>query len=270
MCTTSTNELALYAILPTRDPWIRLLQLQPASDKSDTITCILQEHPLLASLRYKALSYAWNQDSLSTQHEVDDVARGQNQISLRATHKEETTERVVTITQSLSLALRRLRRKDQPITLWIDSLCIDQQNADERTSQVGLMAMIYRFAEEVIIWLGEEDTEDDLGEMLQGTHPSTIAGTDWREYDISQSLVDRYIRNYETLRERNSSFMRHKRDVYGAFCLIWLLSQGYSLPEIPFYHTNTFTNKFQMGWMIRVSEGLRAVMERNWVSKMLL
>lgn len=268
MCTTSRNEHALYAILSTRDPWIRLLQLQPASDKWDKITCILEEHPLLSSLRYKALSYAWNQDILSKKSGIDDMPSGQNQITLHATHKEESTEHKVTITQSLSLALRRLRTTNQPLTLWVDSLCINQQDDDERTSQVGLMAMIYRFAEEVIIWLGEKDAEDDLGESLRETHSSTIAESDWSEHNTAQSLVDRYIGDYETLSETSSGFMTHKRDVYGAFCLIWSLSQGISLTNIPFYHTNTFTNRFHMGWMIRVSEGLRAILERNWVSEL--
>lgn len=39
--------------------------------------------------------------------------------------------------------------------LWVDALCIDQDNIDERTSQVLLMGNIYAAAQQVDVWLGE-------------------------------------------------------------------------------------------------------------------
>jgi Heterokaryon incompatibility protein (HET) len=39
--------------------------------------------------------------------------------------------------------------------LWIDALCIDQTNVDERAAQVLLMGDIYSSATRVIIWLGK-------------------------------------------------------------------------------------------------------------------
>ncbi|KAI6090006.1 HET-domain-containing protein [Hypoxylon rubiginosum] len=41
--------------------------------------------------------------------------------------------------------------------LWIDAICIDQDNNDERCQQVSIMADIYRSAKCVIIWLGPAD-----------------------------------------------------------------------------------------------------------------
>ncbi|KAF2181338.1 HET-domain-containing protein, partial [Zopfia rhizophila CBS 207.26] len=41
---------------------------------------------------------------------------------------------------------------------WIDTLCINQNDPEERTSQVELMGAIYSAAKRVVIWLGEEDT----------------------------------------------------------------------------------------------------------------
>ncbi|KAK0642225.1 heterokaryon incompatibility protein-domain-containing protein [Cercophora newfieldiana] len=46
--------------------------------------------------------------------------------------------------------------------IWIDALCIDQQNSDEVASQILLMGDIYGFAEQVCVWLGAAD--DDNGE----------------------------------------------------------------------------------------------------------
>jgi Heterokaryon incompatibility protein (HET) len=39
---------------------------------------------------------------------------------------------------------------------WIDAICIDQSNVDERSKQVEFMAEIYKKARNVLIWLGEE------------------------------------------------------------------------------------------------------------------
>jgi hypothetical protein len=40
-------------------------------------------------------------------------------------------------------------------TIWIDAICINQQDISERTQQVQFMRCIYENAEQVLIWLGE-------------------------------------------------------------------------------------------------------------------
>ncbi|KAK6206173.1 hypothetical protein QIS74_13592 [Colletotrichum tabaci] len=44
---------------------------------------------------------------------------------------------------------------------WIDSICIDQQNLEERNQQVRLMQQIYRRAQRAIVWLGEKSHDSD-------------------------------------------------------------------------------------------------------------
>jgi hypothetical protein len=46
--------------------------------------------------------------------------------------------------------------------MWIDAVCIDQDNLRERAAQVQFMAMIYAHASCVIVWLGEE-ADDSTG-----------------------------------------------------------------------------------------------------------
>ncbi|KAI1453301.1 HET-domain-containing protein [Annulohypoxylon moriforme] len=68
------------------------------------------------------------------------------------------------VTTNLLVALRHLRSvlgTDNPITLWVDAVCINQADLDERREQVSMMRDIYASAEQVIIWLGEEDYESD-------------------------------------------------------------------------------------------------------------
>lgn len=57
------------------------------------------------------------------------------------------------VTPNLSEALYHLRR-DEPLVLWIDALCIDQQTMTERNSQVGIMGEIFSHASLVHMWLG--------------------------------------------------------------------------------------------------------------------
>ncbi|KAF8862586.1 hypothetical protein BDZ45DRAFT_191581 [Acephala macrosclerotiorum] len=45
--------------------------------------------------------------------------------------------------------------------LWIDSLCINQDDHDEKSDQVGVMGRIYRQAEQVRVWLGDKSDDSD-------------------------------------------------------------------------------------------------------------
>lgn len=59
---------------------------------------------------------------------------------------------------------------DHTPLIFIDQLCIDQENNDERSHQVHNMAKIYRTAEEVILWLGEGSKLGEEGfQVLNGT-----------------------------------------------------------------------------------------------------
>ncbi|KAH6642531.1 heterokaryon incompatibility protein-domain-containing protein, partial [Boeremia exigua] len=41
--------------------------------------------------------------------------------------------------------------------IWIDQICIDQSNPEEKNHQVRMMAQIYRDCDSMIIWLGSKD-----------------------------------------------------------------------------------------------------------------
>ncbi|KAF2208887.1 hypothetical protein CERZMDRAFT_8174, partial [Cercospora zeae-maydis SCOH1-5] len=58
------------------------------------------------------------------------------------------------IKKTLRDALRRLRKRSDPRALWIDAICINQIDAQEKSSQLALLGRIYSNAAEVLIWLG--------------------------------------------------------------------------------------------------------------------
>ncbi|KAK7995509.1 HET-domain-containing protein [Apiospora arundinis] len=67
------------------------------------------------------------------------------------------------VTANCELALRRIRRRSIARPVWIDAICIDQNNTVERGHQVELMPKIYSGAQLVLIYVGEAaDGSDEL------------------------------------------------------------------------------------------------------------
>lgn len=120
---------------------IRLLELPPG-DYGDELVLGLRIENLNCELpAYHALSYAWG-TAASPQKALLD---GKD----------------ITIGLNLDCALRHIRCTIvRPILLWVDALCINQHDLDERSFQVLLMKDIYSLAERVLIYLGSEDPGD--------------------------------------------------------------------------------------------------------------
>jgi hypothetical protein len=66
------------------------------------------------------------------------------------------------VANNLAAALKSLRYRDKDRLLWIDALCINQQDPEERSSQLGKMHLYYRYATNVCIWLGKESDNSDV------------------------------------------------------------------------------------------------------------
>lgn len=112
---------------------IRLLILRPGSF-DDSIHCQLEKVSLSAGHAYEALSYVWGNASDTSPMSLEGVPYH--------------------ITKNLECALRYLRHKGSPRVLWVDAVCIDQRNTQERNAQVIRMKYVYEQATQVVIWLG--------------------------------------------------------------------------------------------------------------------
>ncbi|KAH7072583.1 heterokaryon incompatibility protein-domain-containing protein [Paraphoma chrysanthemicola] len=129
----------VYSRLPTRRH-VRLLSLLPLSSGPE-ITVQTFDSDIDSLPAYEALSYVWG-----------DVA---NTRSLKC------NESLVTVTECLHSALHHLRQPENARVMWIDAICINQDDLEERSFQVTLMRDIYLRASAVIVWLGphQEETE---------------------------------------------------------------------------------------------------------------
>ncbi|TGJ82172.1 hypothetical protein E0Z10_g6592 [Xylaria hypoxylon] len=68
----------------------------------------------------------------------------------------------ISVAVSLFGALDAVRKRGEYVLVWVDALCIDQQNRDERSQQVQLMTEIYAKATEVAVWLGPSENGSEL------------------------------------------------------------------------------------------------------------
>jgi hypothetical protein len=142
----------------------RLLCLLPAeneSTKTTRIRCRLAEYSLQDSGKsiplYDALSYTW-----------DDPAKPRSIF---------INEQKLAVTENLYAALLQIRDRGLNQIIWIDALCINQADTEERGQQVQLMAQIYSKATRVLVWLGE--TTDNSHRALESIR---IAAKDGSRY----------------------------------------------------------------------------------------
>lgn len=110
----------------------------------DSIECELFETYLsqVEGVPYEALSYTWG----DSPEKYEIFINGRKAL----------------VKENLHAALLALRQPDEDRLLWIDAICIDQDNHREKGHQVGQMRQIYENAEQVVIWLGPSNHEIDL------------------------------------------------------------------------------------------------------------
>jgi Heterokaryon incompatibility protein (HET) len=124
---------------------IRLLTILPRDD-DDEIKCELSPCRLDESLVYNALSYVWGNTKVCKRILLDGCS--------------------FPVTTNLYAGLYRLRDRVQPRVFWIDAICIDQENDEERSEQVRQMRRVYECAETVVIWLGNvKELSEELGRI---------------------------------------------------------------------------------------------------------
>ncbi|KAJ2980307.1 hypothetical protein NQ176_g2713 [Zarea fungicola] len=150
-----------YALLPSDTARIRLLNLLPAKDKTDEVIISLKIIDFKDSdevPRYEALSYVWGSEKNPVPIKLKSVP-----VSSSSGNSGEPVLQDLLVTQNLHVALQHLRSQTVVRSLWVDAICIDQTNLQERSHQWTFMSRIYQLAARVIVWLGPEDGKSDIG-----------------------------------------------------------------------------------------------------------
>ncbi|KAI1372465.1 heterokaryon incompatibility protein-domain-containing protein [Hypoxylon crocopeplum] len=121
----SPTEIRILALLPPR----------PLCTEQAIIEVESYIVPISNPIDFEALSYVWG-----------DV-HGPASIMMDGKR--------INITKNLEAALQRIRLPDKKRKLWVDQLCINQDDDREKSIQIPLMRQIYTKANQCLIWLGE-------------------------------------------------------------------------------------------------------------------
>ncbi|KAF2686437.1 HET-domain-containing protein [Lentithecium fluviatile CBS 122367] len=127
----------IYESLDDEATSIRLIEVLPPSPDDRIRICMRQVH---TPAEYCCLSYMWGDAS----RDEEILVNGQP----------------VKVRRNLYAFLRRAQRQYPEMPLWIDALCINQDDNTERSHQVQRMGDIYSGAEAVLIWLEVEEELD--------------------------------------------------------------------------------------------------------------
>lgn len=149
MATSPDNSLRIPSLTGSRD--IRLVQFAHCDDTLDwidlgSISMTIITTSLESCPPYRALSYAWGSAEV-----LQTITLEGQQLAIR---------------KNLFDFLQMFYYSADAVGyLWIDQLCIDQDNDIERSCQVQMMGEIFSKAQEVIAWIGT--TADSSDEMMK-------------------------------------------------------------------------------------------------------
>jgi heterokaryon incompatibility protein (HET) len=128
-----------YNPLPLHE--IRLLKLLPGQ-RNDALRGEIRHVRINKSLKYHAISYVWG-------------------FATKGFHLR-TRKGKLDITYSLDGALRRIRDNKDVVFVWVDAICINQSDHYEKALQVRKLGSIFRSAESVYAYIGEENDNSRL------------------------------------------------------------------------------------------------------------
>lgn len=146
----------LYAALNSEKKEIRLLQITvsssvlPVFDSPVAFNLFLQALDDVELPPYTVISYLWHVEGLNSMRQltVDNI--------------------IMHIYPNLRAALGQIINDFRSCFLWVDQICINQQDPFEREHQVSLMHYIFRKADRNVCWLGTAESDTAAAFQLLG------------------------------------------------------------------------------------------------------
>lgn len=224
---------------PTIPGYFRLVRLESGWSCNDTSLprCTLINAVWSSKdTKYEALSYVWG----------DTTTR--RTISLNGN--------AFVVTTNLYSALMHLRYDHSPRMLWVDAICIDQNNVEEKNHQVGSMGQIYANCSQVIVWLGEKDGESDAtlefinlmsGEISRSWHFMPGIWAIW-DHPLNTSLLANLF-NSSTASQWMAVCRLLQRPWWRR---AWIFQEFVRAPDAKFYVGKTSLNWETIYYMIKI------------------
>ena len=231
---TSKSTYQYPSLGPITETNIRILNIFGDTEQDSPIRCDLEVCNLNQQNAVpEALSYVWGVDQSE-----DPIFINNNPFF---------------VTKNLHTILRGLRRRDVSRRIWVDAICIDQSNLEEKTHQVRLMRDIYTKAGATIIWLNERHgklSEEDQalfdshpGGQVDGPLPRGYGGFAFDQYDLVAILNECMKYPADTPRTEKSliaySMLDHCKNglwMNEWWRRVWTLQEAILPPKAPTVH----------------------------------
>jgi hypothetical protein len=156
------GDVYTYTRLPHNE--VRLMLLKPGCFDDDIyISLITVNDTDIGSVHfpYCALSYHWGEGEFNNTVFIQEDARSQPLRTIKDVVDAKRPKKLK-IKPNLCEVLKRLRDEEEIVSLWVDAICINQFDEEEKNEQVMKMALIYSKAYNVNIWLGSDDPVTDI------------------------------------------------------------------------------------------------------------
>lgn len=196
-----------YHYRPLEASQIRCTRVLPAEDQNDAIVIELQHKSIDAvDTEYHALSYTWGERD--PQHE--------------AHFSDEPGSLVIRDNCWRFLKHSRKMRFDPSAWLWIDAICINQDDTPEKGVQVQKMAEIFHRAESVLMWLGIASEDDYFLQIVSLAFEDHIADVGYLEFWRSQAWHSELSTMYS-----NSVAFCHLDEIIGSdyWTRLWVIQE---------------------------------------------
>ncbi|WAO93335.1 HET-domain-containing protein [Fusarium falciforme] len=162
-----------YQYEPLEDPRINIRLLTVFGDDFKApLRSRLEEISLDDRPTYLALSYVWGRPTTKRNLQIND--------------------RIFKIQPTVFDALRRFRAEFGAFSIWIDAICINQDDLDERSAQVTVMRRIYESAKMVLVYLGETEKGRELKHLFDSVMKFLPRSGECRDSKIDWNSLNKY------------------------------------------------------------------------------
>jgi hypothetical protein len=196
-------------LAPKRFRILEILQVEPS------VQSRLVEEDDSTEREYVALSYAWGADSNTATMECD----GQ----------------LLNLTSHLLGCLKSIYAHTGALSIWVDAICINQNDNAEKATQVAKMHNIYRQARCVFVQLGnEQDSSDVAMDAIKAASLIDVLGL---PENTDEALI-------ATLQHKSNTPILFKKSAFGPvprlsdrawFCLLWIAQEYFYARDLVFY-----------------------------------
>lgn len=220
---TSCTQFSPTVHYPTRlqPGYIRLLiveRLETPGEDGIPVRCSLEIFELEEDLSYVALSYSWD----TTKKTLFSPGRIHDSEEIPKPKSIPIDGEPLAVTANLFDAFDEICKGDAEGAYWVDAVCINQEDVEERNQQVSMMTEIFWMADLVLVWLGK-DSENEAP-VVQ---------------DLCNRMRDEWVRMQEAEEVRKIHFFESS------------ILQSMGLPDENDLVWRTFTEFWSLRWFHR-------------------